>query len=206
MRRTEPPADGTSPGGMLPDTRSWMFSMLAPPQPKDLIGSKDSAMKEGQIAGVLTPILAQFGLELEAVEVIPAGKRRLLRVVVDGDGPQGTGPLLDDIAEASKVASAALDKADVAGTAAYTFEMTSRGVGRPLELPRHWRRNAGRLVTVRLAVGDTITGRIVSNTEEGVRLNVDGEDRQVSFADVDRALIQVELNRPKVARSEEEEG
>ena len=133
-------------------------------------------MKEGQIAGVLTPILAQFGLELEAVEVIPAGKRRLLRVVVDGDGPQGTGPLLDDIAEASKVASAALDKADVAGTAAYTFEMTSRGVGRPLELPRHWRRNAGRLVTVRLAEGDTITGRIVSNTEEGVRLDVDGED------------------------------
>ena len=38
-------------------------------------------MKESQIAGVLTPILAQFGLELEAVEVIPAGKRRLLRPV-----------------------------------------------------------------------------------------------------------------------------
>ena len=65
--------------------------MLTPPQPKDLIGSKDSAMKESQIAGVLTPILAQFGLELEAVEIIPAGKRRLLRVVVDGDGPEGTG-------------------------------------------------------------------------------------------------------------------
>ena len=35
-------------------------------------------MKESQIAGVLTPVLAQFGLELEAVEIIPAGKRRLL--------------------------------------------------------------------------------------------------------------------------------
>ena len=104
-------------------------------------------MKESQIAGVLTPILAQFGLELEAVEIIPAGKRRLLRVVVDGDGPQGTGPLLDDIAEASKAASAALDSADVTGAAAYTFEVTSRGVSRPLELPRHWRRNVGRLVT-----------------------------------------------------------
>ncbi len=69
-------------------------------------------MKESQIAGVLTPILAQFGLELEAVEIIPAGKRRLLRVVVDGDGPDGTGPLLDEIAEASKAASAALDSAE----------------------------------------------------------------------------------------------
>jgi ribosome maturation factor RimP len=191
---------------MLPDTRSWMFSMSAPPQPKDLIGSKDSAMKESQVAGVLTPIFAQFGLELEAVEIIPAGKRRLLRVVVDGDGPEGTGPLLDDIAEASKAASAALDSADVAGNAAYTLEVTSRGVSRPLELPRHWRRNTGRVVVVRLSEGDTITGRIVSNTDDGVRLNVDGEDRQVPFADVDRALVQVELNRPNAARSEDEEG
>jgi ribosome maturation factor RimP len=191
---------------MLPDTRSWMFSMLAPPQPKDLIGSKDSAMKESQIAGVLTPILAQFGLELEAVEIIPAGKRRLLRVVVDGDGPEGTGPLLDDIAEASKAASAALDRVDVIGNAAYTLEVTSRGVGRSLELPRHWRRNTGRLVAVRLSEGDTITGRIVSNTDDGVRLNVAGEDREIHFADVERALVQVELNRPKAARSEDEEG
>jgi ribosome maturation factor RimP len=190
---------------MLPDTRSRMFSMLGSSQPKDLIGSKDSAMKESQIAGVLTPVLAQFGLELEAVEIIPAGKRRLLRVVVDGDGPQGTGPLLDDIAEASKAASAALDRADVAGNAAYTFEVTSRGISRPLELPRHWRRNTGRLVAVRLAGGDTITGRIVSNSEEDVRLNIDGEDRDVRFADVERALVQVELNRPSVARSDDEE-
>jgi ribosome maturation factor RimP len=93
-------------------------------------------MKESQIAGVLTPILAQFGLELEAVEIIPAGKRRLLRVVVDGDGPDGNGPLLDEIAEASNAASAALDSADVTGNAAYTFEVKSRGVRGPLELPR----------------------------------------------------------------------
>jgi ribosome maturation factor RimP len=180
--------------------------MLAPPQPKDLIGSKDSAMKESQIAGVLTPVLAQFGLELEAVEIIPAGKHRLLRVVVDGDGPDGTGPLLDDIAEASKAASAALDRADVTGNAAYTLEVTSRGVSRPLERSQHWRRNAGRLVAVRLSEGDTITGRIVSTTDEGVQLDVAGQDLHVRFADIDRAQVQVELNRPKAARSEDEEG
>jgi ribosome maturation factor RimP len=163
-------------------------------------------MKESQIAGVLTPVLAQFGLELEALEIIPAGKRRLLRVVVDGDGPGGTGPLLDDIAEASKAASTALDTADVTGMSSYTLEVTSRGVSRPLELPRHWRRNTGRLVTVRLCEGDTITGRIVSHSEDGARLDVDGETREIRFADVDRALVQVELNRPRQARSEDEEG
>jgi ribosome maturation factor RimP len=182
-----------------------MFCTSATPQPKGLIGSKDSAMKESPIVGVLTPILAQFGLELEALEIIPAGKRRMLRVVVDGDGPHGTGPLLDDIAEASKAASAALDQADVTGSASYVLEVTSRGVSRPLEQPRHWRRNAGRLVAVRLGEGDTITGRIVSNSEGGVRLDVDGETREIGFADIDRALVQVELNRP-AARSEDEEG
>jgi ribosome maturation factor RimP len=191
---------------MLPHTRCEMFSRSALPQPKGLIGSKDSAMKESQITGVLTPILAQFGLELEAVEIIPAGKRRLLRVVVDGDGPEGTGPLLDDIAEASTAASAALDRADVTGAAPYTLEVTSRGVNRPLELPRHWRRNIGRLVAVRLGGGDTITGRIVSSTEDVVELDLNGETREVRFVDVDRAQVQVELNRPKAARSEDEEG
>ena len=163
-------------------------------------------MNESQIAGVLTPILAQLGLELEAVEIIPAGKRRLLRVVVDGEGPQGTGPLLDDIAKASKAASEVLDRADVTGAAPYTLEVTSRGVSRPLELPRHWRRNTGRLVAVRLSEGDTITGRIVSSSEDGVRLDVDGDSREIRFVDVDRALVQVELNRPRAARSEDEEG
>jgi ribosome maturation factor RimP len=163
-------------------------------------------MNESQIAGVLTPILAQFGLELEAVEIIAAGKRRLLRVVVDGEGPQGAGPLLDDIAAASKAASEALDIADVTGAAPYTLEVTSRGVSRPLELPRHWRRNTGRLVAVRLCEGDTITGRIVSSSEDVVRLDVDGDTREIRFVDVERALVQVELNRPRAARSEDEEG
>ena len=163
-------------------------------------------MKESQIAGVLTPVLAQFGLELEVVEIIPAGKRRLVRLVVDGDGPQGVGPLLDDIAEASKAASTVLDGADVTGRAPYTLEVTSRGVSRPLELPRHWRRNIGRLVAVRLGEGDTITGRIVSTSEDQVRLDVNGETREIRLVDVDRALVQVELNPPKAERSEDKEG
>ena len=152
-------------------------------------------MKESQIAGVLTPILAQFGLELEAVEVIPAGKRRLLRVVVDGDGPDGRGPLLDDIAAASKAMSAELDTSDVVGAAAYTLEVSSRGVSRPLELPRHWRRNRGRLVAVTLTAGDAVTGRIVASDEDSVRLDVDGQTREIAYADVGKALVQVELNR-----------
>jgi ribosome maturation factor RimP len=105
--------------------------------------------------------------------------------------------VLDEIAEASKALSAALDSSDAVGAAAYTLEVSSRGVGRPLELPRHWRRNAGRLVAVTLSDGDTITGRIVGSDAETVQLEVDGSVRELDLATVSKALVQVELNRPK---------
>jgi ribosome maturation factor RimP len=162
-------------------------------------------MKSSQLPGVLTPILAQFDLELEAVEVIPAGKRQLLRVVVDGDGPTGTGPLLDDLAAASKAVSAALDSSDAVGDAAYTLEVTSRGVSRPLERPAHWRRNRGRLVAVTTTDGNTLTGRIVSADERSVQLEVDGASRELSLAQVSKALVQVELNRPSTTLDGEED-
>jgi len=153
-------------------------------------------MRDSQIADLLRPLLADFDLELEAVEIIPAGRRRLLRVVVDGDGPDGSGPLLDDIAEASKALSTALDRADIAGNSPYTLEVTSRGVNRPLTQPQHWRRNVGRLVAVRTAAGERFTGRVVSATNDAVVLDVGDLPCSVLFDDVETALVQVELNRP----------
>lgn len=156
-------------------------------------------MKDIQIEHLLTPVLADHGLELEAVEIVPAGKRRLLRLVVDGDGPTGTGPLLDDIAEATKAISTALDSEDVAGAGPYTLEVTSRGVSRPLTLPRHWRRNAGRLVRVTTTTGEEIIGRITEIADDHVLLATESEKISVRFADIGKALIQVELNRPEEA-------
>ena len=152
-------------------------------------------MRDSQIADLLRPLLAEFDLELEVVEIIPAGKRRLLRVVVDGDGPDGSGPLLDDIAEASKALSAELDRADIGGKSPYTLEVSSRGVSRPLALPRHWRRNIGRLVAVTTGLGEQFTGRVVSVANEEVVLDVNGAQRAVQLNEVANALVQVELNR-----------
>jgi ribosome maturation factor RimP len=162
-------------------------------------------MKEEQIADLLGPILSRHALELEAVEVIPAGKRRLLRIVVDGDGPDGRGPLLDDLAAASSALSAALDQAGAAGESPYTLEVTSRGVSRPLRLPQHWRRNRGRLVAVTTGEGESYTGRIVGSSDDTALLDVDGERREVPLASVSKALIQVELNRPVREPTEDEE-
>jgi ribosome maturation factor RimP len=146
---------------------------------------------QARLEEFLRPIVEQFGCDLEAVEVSPAGRRRLLRVLVDRDG----GVSLDDVAEVTKVVSKALDAEDLMGDGVYTLEISSPGVDRPLTLPRHWRRNAGRLVTVRLTSGDKIKGRIGAVADQSVELDVEGERRTIRYDDVARAKVEVEFNR-----------
>lgn len=146
-----------------------------------------------RIEEVLHDPLKAMALDVEAVELTPAGKRRVLRVAVDKDG----GVTLDDVADATREVSRVLDESDVMGDHPYTLEVTSRGVDRPLTLPRHWRRNSGRLVKVTVADGSTFTGRIEESDDAGVRLSVDGSRRQVPYADVAKALVQIEFNRKK---------
>jgi ribosome maturation factor RimP len=144
-----------------------------------------------RLAGVLTDPLAASGLDVEAIELTPAGKRRLLRVAVDKDG----GVTLDDIAEATREVSRILEDTDAMGDHPYTLEVSSPGTDRPLSLARHWRRNAGRLVKATRTDGSTLTGRIVESDEERAVLDVDGQATDVRYADVAKARIQIEFNR-----------
>jgi ribosome maturation factor RimP len=146
-----------------------------------------------RIEAALTDPLSALGLDVEAVELTPAGKRRVLRVAVDQDG----GVSMDDISTATRCVSDVLDgELDRAmGAQPYTLEVTSRGVDRPLTLPRHWRRNTDRLVKVTLADGTSFTGRIGSTDEDGAEVDVAGVMRPVVYTEVTRALVQVEFNR-----------
>lgn len=157
----------------------------------------------GSIEGELADPLRALGLDIEAVEVTPAGKRRVLRVAVDKDG----GVTLDDVADATREVNRVLDDSDVMGDQPYTLEVTSRGVDRPLTLPRHWRRNTARLVRVVLADGSSVTGRVQSHDEDpagGVRLDVSGVSRAVPYAEIKKALVQVEFKRSAGEQDEDE--
>ena len=43
--------------------------------------------------------------------------------------------------------------------------------------------------------GEPFTGRITATTDAAATLDVDGESREVAYADVTRAVVQVEFNR-----------
>lgn len=152
-------------------------------------------MRDTLLAGVVEPVLAAHGLELDDLSVTSLGRRKLVRITVDGDGPQGRGPLLDDISAASAEIGAALDASDVTGNTPYTLEVSSRGVSKPLTQPKHYRRNTGRLVKLTRAE-DQLTGRITGATDDVVTVEVAGEAVEVPLADITKAVVQVEMNRP----------
>ncbi len=151
-------------------------------------------MKISDLEGLLTPVVAARNLEVDRIELMSAGRRRLVRVFLDGDGPAGLGPSLDDIADATRAISNALDDSTITGQAPYTLEVSSRGVGRPLTEPKHYRRNRGRLVAVTGPELD-LTGRIVAVSDDEVTLDTGEATRVIGFAGIDKAVVQVELNR-----------
>ena len=144
---------------------------------------------------LLVPVVAEVGSDLEDVTVSQAGKRSVVRVLVDRDG----GIDMDGVAEVSRVVSDALDALDVAEPgllgATYVLEVGSPGVDRPLTEPRHWRRNASRLVTATRTDGSTVTGRITEADDARVLLDVEGTPLELAYADLARGLVQIEFNR-----------
>lgn len=160
-------------------------------------------MKEQAIAALVEPVVAQHGLEVDRIEIASAGKRSVLRVYLDGDGPDGHGPSLDEIADATRALSAALDESDATGQAPYTLEVSSRGVSRPLAAPQHYRRNVGRLVALTLADGRA-TGRIAAADANGIELDIDGATRRVEFADISKAVVQAELRKDSPADADDD--
>ena len=148
-----------------------------------------------RLSELLAPAIAAAGADLEDLSVSKAGKRSVVRVLVDRDG----GVTLDDVADLSRVVSDALDALDEQDPSAlgpsYVLEVSSPGVDRPLTEPRHWRRNLSRLVTATLRDGSTATGRVTSADDEAVTLDVDGTARVLPYADVARGAVQVEFSR-----------
>ena len=155
--------------------------------------------------------LGELGLVIEDVTVTPVGKRRLLRAWLDRDlsrldADDESSPIeplsLDEVAEATRAISAALDASEAMGEAPYVLEVGSPGVDRPLTAPRHFRHNVTRLVEISRHSGDVLTGRLVGAGPTHVSVLVAATKQEkvtqlrIPYADIVRAQVQVEFARP----------
>ncbi|MET8466678.1 ribosome maturation factor RimP [Micromonospora zamorensis] len=180
-------------------------------RPRDAAGPRggDLAGRRARLRAVIEPVVNDAGYDLEDLTVSRAGRRHVVRVMVDADG----GIDLDAVADVSRAVSAALDAAEEAGgdivAGEYQLEVSSPGVDRPLTLPRHWRRNVSRLVkvTVRGAAalpeqrgeqptGDRhLTGRVIAADDEGVQLETEDGRTSWAYAQLGPGRVQVEFTR-----------
>ncbi|MCM2421980.1 MULTISPECIES: ribosome maturation factor RimP [unclassified Streptomyces] len=156
-----------------------------------------STTQSERLRGLLEPLVAKTGLDLEEITVTAAGSRRQLMVVVDSDD----GVQLDAVAQLSRDIAQVLDDTDAMGQGEYVLEVSSPGTDRPLTTPRHFRRNEGRLVKLTLNNHEELTARIMALDEAGLDLEVPGikgrkpKPRRVEFAEIAKARVEIEFNR-----------
>ncbi|GIE84177.1 ribosome maturation factor RimP [Actinoplanes regularis] len=178
---------GARPGGRPSPrrTRPEPESRSAPIAPRIDLTAARARLRE-----LVGPVVAKAGYDLEDLTLSRAGRRFVVRVLIDTDG----GISLDDVAVVSREISEALDAEDEQGgevlAGEYQLEVGSPGVDRPLTEPRHWRRNIGRLVAV-----NGLTGRVLRTDDSGVTLEVDGAERELSYGDLGPGKVQIEFKR-----------
>jgi ribosome maturation factor RimP len=171
--------------------------MTSAGQPSSAI--RAASATQARLREVVDSVVSRAGYDLEELTVVAAGRRRMLRVVIDSD----LGVDLDDAAAVSRDISAELDgletSADPMGAAAYTLEVTSPGIGRPLTLPRHFRRARGRLLSITRTDGSVLVGRVLLAGEQAVDLLVGRsgtEPLTLDYTAIARARVEVEFSAP----------
>jgi ribosome maturation factor RimP len=148
-----------------------------------------------KITELVQPVVESAGFFLEDVHVLSPGNHRIITCIVDGQTPLN----LDQVTSVSRNISELLDIAEFMGETAFTLEVTSPGVDRPLTLARHWQKNINRLVRVVHLDGSVTAGRITSaeSTHAILVEDIKGKSKEhtVVFADVKRATVEIEFNR-----------
>ncbi|MCG7529500.1 ribosome maturation factor RimP [Streptomyces sp. OfavH-34-F] len=156
-----------------------------------------STTQSERLRGLVEPLVSAEQLELEEIDLSRAGRRRVLRIVVDSD----EGVELDTCAELSRAISAKLDETDAMGEDEYVLEVSSPGADRPLTEHRHYARATGRLARLTLREGGELVARVLAVDEDGLDLEVPGVKgrkptaRRIAFDEIARARVELEFNR-----------
>jgi ribosome maturation factor RimP len=125
------------------------------------------------------------GVEVLELKLRGQGRGRVLSVTLDADDPVEA----DVVERVSKDLSRALDQADPL-EGSYTLEVTTPGLGRPLQSARDFRRQRGHEVSVVRAGGaPSLQGVVVDADDQAVTLDVDGSQVQVPLSDVVRGTV-----------------
>jgi len=153
-----------------------------------------------RLEALVVPVLTENGLALYDLTVTGQGKSRTIRVSVErADG----GPLeLDAIASASRSIDPILEE-DSTLTGAYTLEVSSPGLERPLRRPDHFRRARGQVISCKIPGNARLRGVLMNADDTGFDLDVEGAAQRIAYADVTnvRTVFEWGADAPSDART-----
>jgi len=148
----------------------------------------DSKEVAARVRREIEPVVERDGSVDVHVEFVHENGRWILRVYIDRED----GVKLSDCERVSRLISPALDVADPIDTA-YSLEVSSPGVERPLVVERDFERFAGERVKI---VSNCehhgrrkFTGELVGIESADVMVRVDGELFRVPLVDIDKANL-----------------
>ena len=163
----------------------------------------------GQVRAIADRVAASYGLEIFDVQFRREGGGMVLRIRIDRPGPAATAEesvSVGDCARVSRDLSAILDVDDVVPTA-YTLEVSSPGLDRPLTRADDYRRFAGR--RAKLVMREAVDGQmffkgrldgIETDNDHGDRgrdvviiVSDDGRSHRVPIGVITRANLEVEF-------------
>ena len=143
-----------------------------------------------RVERLLEPVLEGLGIQLVEAEFRFEG-RWILRLLIDR--PRGV--TLDDCAAASRAVGPILDEQDPIEQA-YSLEVSSPGLFRPLRKPKHFRQAVGKLVKLHLAPGSLperkqrqMRGTIAQAGDTGVVIESGEERLELTFEAIRKAHL-----------------
>lgn len=143
------------------------------------------ANKAEMLIEELEPLAAEHELELVTVEIAGTRKNPVLRVYMD---TLAGGITLDQLAEAEEWVDAKIEELDPFEDA-YTLEVSSPGIDRPLRKRGDYDRFAGEEATLILKHGKAHGTLKGIEGDEVVLTSDDGEETRVAFDDIKKANI-----------------
>lgn len=153
---------------------------------------KKRAIVEELILKLAGQVAEGQGVEVIGVNLLGSWNRMLLRVTIDKDG----GVTLDDCEKFSRNLGSLLEIEDPVQSA-YTLEVSSPGLDRPLTTLKDFEGNTGRLVRVitkeKIDNQNFFLGRIIGVAGNIIRLSIDKEEREIFFENISRARLEIEI-------------
>lgn len=145
------------------------------------------ATLEQRLTEMIDAPVSALGFELVGIEYIRS-RNSTLRIYIDSEN----GITVDDCADVSHQVSAVLDVEDPI-TEAYTLEVSSPGLERPLFTVKHYEQFVGEdvAVTLNMAVQNRRkwSGKIKSINGEMITIDVDGKDEMFAFSNIQKANL-----------------